>query len=70
MKSLLLSIIVLGLSISPVWSEVVSGVFKTNPSEETGGYLHIEFGPCKLGKLKEGHWRFLQKDEILELNNL
>ena len=30
----------------------------------------IEFGPCKLGKLKEGHWRFLQKDEILELNNL
>ena len=30
----------------------------------------IEFGPCKLGKLKEGQWRFLQKDEILELNNL
>ena len=30
----------------------------------------IEFGPCKLGQLKEGQWRFLQKDEILELNNL
>ena len=30
----------------------------------------IEFGPCKLGKLKEGQWRFLQKDEISELNNL
>ena len=30
----------------------------------------IEFGPCKLGKLKEGHWRFLQKDEISKLNNL
>lgn len=30
----------------------------------------IEFGPCKLGQLKEGHWRFLQKDEILKLNNL
>ncbi len=30
----------------------------------------IEFGPCKLGKLKEGQWRFLQKDEILELKNL
>ena len=30
----------------------------------------IEFGPCKLGKLKEGQWRFLQKYEILELNNL
>jgi len=50
MKSLLLSILVFGFSISPVWSEVVSGVFKTNPSEETGGYLHIEFGPCKDNK--------------------
>ena len=46
MKSLLLSIFVFVFSISAVWSEVVSGVFKTNPSEETGGYLHIEFGAC------------------------
>ena len=50
MKSLLLSILVLGFSISPGWSAVVSGVFKTNPSEETGGYLHIEFGPCNDNK--------------------
>ena len=26
----------------------------------------IEFGPCKLGRLKEGQWRFLQNNEILE----
>ena len=30
----------------------------------------IEYGPCKLGQLEEGQWRFLQKYEILELNNL
>ena len=30
----------------------------------------IEFGPCKLGQLEEGQWRFLHKDEILILNNL
>ena len=30
----------------------------------------IEFGPCKLGRLKEGQWRFLQNNEILELDNL
>ena len=46
MKRLFLSIFVFAFSLSPVWSEVVTGVFKTNPSEDTGGYLHIEFGAC------------------------
>jgi len=46
MKKIMVYLIILMFSISPVWSEVVSGVFKTNPSEETGGYLHIEFGAC------------------------
>lgn len=46
MRKLFLSLVVLVLSISSAWSEVVSGVFKTNPSEETGGYLHIKFAPC------------------------
>ena len=46
MKRLFLSIFVFAFSLSPVWSEVVTGVFKTNPSEDTGGYLHIEFGTC------------------------
>ena len=46
MKRLFLSLIFCSFSISPVWAEVVTGVFKTNPSEETGGYLHIEFAPC------------------------
>ncbi len=46
MKSLFLSFLLIAFGISPVWSGVVTGVFKTNPSEETGGYLHIEFGPC------------------------
>ncbi len=46
MKKITVYLIILMFSISPAWSEVVSGVFKTNPSEETGGYLHIEFGAC------------------------
>ena len=50
MKKLFLSLIFCTFSISPVWAEVVTGVFKTNPSEETGGYLHIEFGPCQDNK--------------------
>ena len=47
MKRLFLLLIVCTLSFSPVWAEVVTGVFKTNPSEDTGGYLHIQFGPCQ-----------------------
>ena len=50
MKKLFLSLIFCTFSISTVWAEVVTGVFKTNPSEETGGYLHIEFGPCEDNK--------------------
>lgn len=46
MKRILAYILVFTFSITPAWSEVVSGVFKTNPSEETGGYLHISFGAC------------------------
>ena len=46
MKKISLYLIITMLSISYGWAEVVSGIFKTNPSEETGGYLHIEFGPC------------------------
>ena len=46
MKKISVYLIILMFSISSVWAEVVSGVFKTNPSEETGGYLHIEFGAC------------------------
>ena len=46
MKKISVYLIILLVSISSSWAEVVSGVFKTNPSEETGGYLHIEFGPC------------------------
>tara|TARA_A100001011_G_C13692220_1_gene588024 strand:+ start:84 stop:518 length:435 start_codon:yes stop_codon:yes gene_type:complete len=50
MKKLMLLIFAFAFSGYPVWSEVVTGVFKTNPSEETGGYLHIEFGSCKDNK--------------------
>ena len=50
MKRLLISLFVFAFIISPGWSEVVSGVYKTNPSEETGGYLHIEFGACSDNK--------------------
>ncbi len=32
------------------FADVLTGVFATNPSEETGGYLHIEFGPCPENK--------------------
>ncbi len=46
MKRIFLSMLIIAFTMTPVWSEVVSGVFKTNPSEETGGYLHIEFGSC------------------------
>ena len=46
MKKLFLSMMFGALFVSPVYSEVVSGIFETNPSEETGGYLHIEFGAC------------------------
>ena len=46
MKKLFLAVIACVLTMSPSWSEVVSGVFQTNPSEDTGGYLHIEFGSC------------------------
>ena len=46
MKKIFLSVIVIMFAMSAAWSEVVSGVFKTNPSEETGGYLHIEFDSC------------------------
>lgn len=50
MKRLFLSILLFAFGVSPVWSGVVNGVYKTNPSEETGGYLHIEFGPCPENK--------------------
>ena len=46
MKKIILIVILCVMSMTPGWSEVVTGVFKTNPSEETGGYLHIEFGSC------------------------
>ena len=46
MKRILVCMIVFSFSMTPAWSEVMSGVFKTNPSEETGGYLHIAFGVC------------------------
>lgn len=46
MKKIFICLAVLIYSIVPAWSEVTTGVFKTNPSEETGGYLHIEFGAC------------------------
>jgi uncharacterized protein (DUF2147 family) len=32
--------------VSPVFSDVMTGIFATNPSEENGGFLHIEFGAC------------------------
>ena len=50
MKRIFLSVLIVVFSMTPVWSGVVSGVFKTNPSEETGGYLHIEFAPCSDNK--------------------
>ncbi|MEE2773275.1 MAG: DUF2147 domain-containing protein [Pseudomonadota bacterium] len=46
MKKLAVYFIVSMFLVGPSWAEVVTGVFKTNPSEETGGYLHIEFGAC------------------------
>ena len=50
MKKILLSAALFVFGVTSAWSEVVSGVFKTNPSEETGGYLHIEFGACAENK--------------------
>ena len=50
MKKILAYMLAFTFSITPAWSEVVSGVFKTNPSEETGGHLHIAFGACSDNK--------------------
>ncbi len=46
MKKLVAYFIVSMFLVGPIWADVVTGVFETNPSEETGGYLHIEFGAC------------------------
>ena len=46
MNKILIALFTLFVSVNPVFSEVMTGIFATNPSEETGGFLHIEFGPC------------------------
>lgn len=46
MRKIIFCAIIFVFSVSAGWAGVVSGVFKTNPSEDTGGYLHIEFSAC------------------------
>ncbi len=60
MKKFLTSLAIIFIGVVPASSEVVTGVFETPPSEDSGRYLQIEFGSCdddsKLtcGKIKNG----------------
>ena len=46
MRRIFIYMLAFTFSMTPAWSDIMSGVFKTNPSEETGGYLHIAFSAC------------------------
>ena len=46
MNKILIVLFAFLVSTNPVFSQVMTGTFATNPSEETGGFLHIEFGAC------------------------
>ena len=46
MKIIFFAILSLGYSFVPVYAGSLSGVFETEPSEKTGGFLQVEFGPC------------------------
>jgi len=46
MNKILIALFSLLVSVNPVFSEVMTGIFATNPSEDTGGFLHIEFNAC------------------------
>ena len=46
MRKISVVISILLITVTPAFSGVLNGLYKTNPSEETGGYLHIEFDAC------------------------
>ena len=51
MKNIILFMIFSTFSISSAFSGTMSGTYKTEVSQETGGYLLINFAPCEENKL-------------------